>query len=593
MNSTPAGLSRASSLALALASGVLTALAFPLVLPMLSLREIDPAGHLELVAWISLVPALLALREAKSARWAALLGLVAGAGCFSAAIYWVSHAMTAFGGLSTGLALFALSLLVLFMATHWALAFALSFRLRQRLGWPLWAHLPIVWAATELLRNYLFSGFPWANLGYTQARTVLVAQLASLTGVYGVAALVVLVNAVAAEAIAAWRAGIPLPRWLLAGTALLLAAVVGFGALNLARVRARMAAAPTITVGVVQPNVDQSRKNSARENREYILGRLVPPTLEADRAGADLVAWPEAAYPLYVPPTIRSFDQPGAGIPPLARAHVLVGAATIEWLPGEDGGRVARVGNQQFLLSPGLDVLGSYQKNHLVPFGEYVPAAVRLLLPFVKHLVPSLGMIAPGDGLRVLEFRPSAALPAPTAISTPTVPTATPLPNPTAPPATPPPPVRLAPMICFDAIFPEINVAFARKDPAPEILVNATNDAWYGYSSGPYQFLTIVRMRAIEAGRAVVRPAYAGVSAVILPTGELAPGALEVGPVDPELAPDRDEPARLLLAQVPRLQGHTPYTTIGDLFAYSCALAVAAALVAARLRRSDTNTGRP
>jgi apolipoprotein N-acyltransferase len=136
-------------------------------------------------------------------------------------------------------------------------------------------------------------------------------------------------------------------------------------------------------------------------------------------------------------------------------------------------------------------------------------------------------------------------------------------------------------MICFDAIFPEINVAYARKDPEPELLVNPTNDAWYGYSSGPYQFLAIVRMRAIEAGKAVVRPAYAGVSAVILPTGELAPGALEVGPVDPDLAPDPPEPARLLLAEVPRLRGSTLYTRFGDLFAYACAAFAAAALAAA------------
>jgi apolipoprotein N-acyltransferase len=136
-------------------------------------------------------------------------------------------------------------------------------------------------------------------------------------------------------------------------------------------------------------------------------------------------------------------------------------------------------------------------------------------------------------------------------------------------------------MICYDAIFPEINVTFARQTPEPEILVNPTNDAWYGYSSGPYQFLAIVRMRAIEAGKAVVRPAFAGVSAVILPTGELAPGALDVGPVDPELAPDPSEPARLLLASVPRLRGLTPYTRFGDLFAWTCAALAAAALAAA------------
>jgi apolipoprotein N-acyltransferase len=144
--------------------------------------------------------------------------------------------------------------------------------------------------------------------------------------------------------------------------------------------------------------------------------------------------------------------------------------------------------------------------------------------------------------------------------------------------------VRLAPMICFDAIFPEINVAFARREPEPELLVNPTNDAWYGYSSGPYQFLAIVRMRAIEAGKAVVRPAYAGVSAAILPTGELAPGALEVGPVDPDRAPDPDEPPRLLVARVPLLRGLTLYTRFGDLFAWACVAATGAALGAAAWR---------
>jgi len=148
-------------------------------------------------------------------------------------------------------------------------------------------------------------------------------------------------------------------------------------------------------------------------------------------------------------------------------------------------------------------------------------------------------------------------------------------------------------MICFDAIFPEINVAFARMDPEPEILVNTTNDAWYGYSSGPYQFLAIVRMRAIEAGKAVVRAAYAGVSAVILPTGELAPGAIEVGPVDPELAPFPPEPPRLLLADVPRLRGHTPYTRVGDLFAYASALFTAGALAAAWRGGGRAGRGEP
>jgi apolipoprotein N-acyltransferase len=571
------------------------ALALPLAIPFVSLREIDPAGRLEPLAFVALVPAILAVRAAPSLRAALGRGLVAGLAFFYASIWWVSHAMTAFGGLSFGLSFVALSALVAYMAVHWAAAFGVSFALRRRLGWPFAAHLPLVWAALELVRNYLLTGFPWANLGYTQARTTRIAQLAALGGVYAIAALVVLVNAVLAEAVAARREGRPLPRRALAVAAALLVAAVAHGELRLRAVRSRMAAAPRLTVGIVQPNIDQSVKNQARDRAGYILSRLVPLTVEADRAGADLIAWPEASYPRYVHPGARSFAQRGSGLTPLSRAHLLIGAVTLESIQGPDGERVRRVGNVDVLLTPALETLGVYKKRHLVPFGEYVPLAKYL--GFLGQIVPSLAPTAPGSELEVLEFVPGAAPTAsststPTSTSTPALtPTSTPTPTPTATSSTTPTwaaePVRLAPMICFDAIFPEINVAFARKVPEPEILVNPTNDAWYGYSSGPYQFLALVRLRAIEAGKAMVRPAYAGVSAVILPTGELAPGALEVGPVDPELAPDPAEPPRLLLAEVPRLRGLTPYTRFGDLFAYACAAFTAAALVAAvRGRRS-------
>jgi apolipoprotein N-acyltransferase len=572
-------------------SGLALALALPLVVQPISLRELDPAGRLELLAWVALVPAFLALRAAPTG-WAAFRrGLLAGLAFFFAAIHWVSHAMTEFGRLPLWLSLVGLTLLVLYMAVHWAVAFAVSWTIRARLGWPLVVHLPFVWTALELSRNYLFSGFPWGNLGYTQVRTLPVAQLAALGGVYAIAALVAAVNAALADAIAERRAARPLPWRSLAAVAALLALTVGHGVWRLGSVRARMAAAPALSVGIVQPNVDQGRKNKARDNRAYILSRLVPPTVEADEAGAELVVWPEASYPIYLAPGLESLDLPGAAVPKLARAHLLMGAATLESFVAEDGRLARRVGNVNLLLSPDLDVLGVYQKNHLVPFGEYVP--LKRWLPWLGQVVPSMAPSAPGQELRVLEFEPTAnsaptanptaATANPTATPTPTPtanPTATATANPTATPAAPPP-VRLAPMICFDAIFPEINVEFAGMDPEPDVLVNTTNDAWYGYSSGPYQFLAIVRMRAIEAGKAVVRSAYAGVSAVILPTGEVAPGAIEVGPVDADLAPDPAEPPRLLLADVPRLRGRTPYTTVGDLFAWASSAFAAAALVAA------------
>jgi apolipoprotein N-acyltransferase len=540
---------------LAVASGLAMALALPLVVPAISLRELDPAGHLEIVAWVALVPLLGAVEGASRARRAFALGFVGGFAYFLAAIHWVSHAMTAFGGVPGGVAALGLGLLVAYMAAHWGGALAVAWWLRRRLAWPPWAVLPPVWAAFELLRNYSLSGFPWGNLGYTQARTLPVAQLAAVTGVYGIAALVVLVNAILLEAwrrVAEGRAtsahrGLP-GRHGLALVAIL-GLAFGLGHLREAAVERAMATAPRLEVGIVQPNIDQSVKNRARDHVDAILARLVPQTVEADRAGAELVVWPEASYPLYLPPAIRSLDAPGSGVPRLAQAHVLVGAATVERGAPEDGGRpVRRVTNSAFLVTPALDVVGRHAKVHLVPFGEYVPLA--RWLRFLHQVVPTFAPITPGEGAEPLGMRRRDGSE-----------------------------LRVGPMICFDAIFPEIARGFARQ--GADLLVNPTNDAWYGYSSGPYQFLAMVRLRAIETGRAVLRPAWAGVSALVLPSGALAPGAIELGPVDPELAPDPEEPARLLLAQAPLLRGTTLYTRFGDLFAWGCALFTAGSLVLA------------
>ena len=552
--------SRASRFALAALGGLLETLALPLVVPGLSLRQVDPGGALEWLAWVGLVPALLALQAASGPGEAALLGLVAGAAAFYAAIYWVSHAMTAFGGLSTGVAFVGLSALVLYMAAHWALAFWASFTVGRRTGIPQWVNLPLIWVASELSRNYLFTGFPWANLGYTQARNAPVAQLAALGGVYALAGLVVLVNGVAAAWWRSWRSPGTAPArrpWRATAVAgLVLAGTLGWGTWRLARVRLEMASAPWVKIGLVQANVSQDVKMQGPRHADRIIARMWPLTLEADAQGAAFVAWPEAAWPWALSPSVGSLRSVAPDLEPLRQAHLLLGAATVRWVPSP-GGRVAQVENSAFLLAPDLRVLDRYVKHHLVPFGEYVP--LREWLPFLRSVVPNMAPMAAGGRLEVMSFESGGRR------------------------------ISFAPMICFDAIFPEVARTFALQ--GADFLVNPTNDAWYGYSSGPYQFLAIVRLRAVETGRAVARPAYSGVSAIVYPTGELAPGALEVGPVDPALAPDPDEPPRLLLGELPILRGRTPYTRFGDLFAWGCVAASVLMLGAAWLRRPTRQNG--
>jgi len=555
---------RLHTILLAAIGGFVEALALPLAVPLLSLHELDPAGHLQWLAWVGLVPVLFALDRAATWKQAFWIGTLAGF-CFGyLAIHWISHAMTSFGEIPWAAALLALTLLVLFMAVHWGAALAVSWVIRARLGWPWWRHLPLVWAGFELLRNYLFTGFPWGNLGYTQSRHLPIAQLASLFGIYAIAALVVLVNCAIHAIWTARRDGQRFPVRLTAGVLLAVLAVAGYGAGRLAWLRTQMASAPKLKVGLIQANLDQSIKNEHDLNAEVILRRQIPLTVEADRAGADLIAWPEAAYPYLVSPFMTTFAGGLAKLPTLHRAHLLLGAATLRWIPGRGDKKVPEVTNAAFLVSPELVVLGKYTKHHLVPFGEYIPLSG--LLPFLAQVVPDLAPTTPGQELVPLRFPVQTGDPARRE-------------------------TRIAPMICFDALFPEINVTYAHDDP--ELLVNPTNDAWYGYSSGPYQFLEIVRMRAIEAGKAMARPAYAGVTALILPTGELAPGTIGLGPVDPEHHPQPDHGPKLLLGDVPRLRGWTPYTRFGDLFAYASALYGAAALALALGKRKDAANASP
>ncbi|HEY1905502.1 MAG TPA: apolipoprotein N-acyltransferase, partial [Myxococcaceae bacterium] len=222
--------------------------------------------------------------------------------------------------------------------------------------------------------------------------------------------------------------------------------------------------------------------------------------------------------------------------------------------------RNLRKGNENaaFLLDSQLNVTHHYVKNHLVPFGEYVPWHLDEVLGIGNIVGASF---APGNDLGpALLRRPEG------------------------------PPVRLGIEICFDAIFPEISRTYARN--GAEVLVNMTNDAWYGFSSAPFQFVHMVATRAVETGRPVARAANTGVSAFIDPVGRVF-DATDVGVVPSDrLAVSAAELTgpEWRMAALPLMEGATPYVVIGDVPAYLAAvfaaLAGLVALVRLRLRRT-------
>jgi len=532
-------------------SGLLGAAAFPIAFPVGPRRELFASGILEPLAFVCLVPLLLPIRRLSPWRafWAGQLG---GMVFFTGAFWWVNVAMVTFGGMPNWLSIPALELLVAWCAFHWALAAGLLRLLERGLGWTMGWTVGPVWMASELMRNYFCSGFPWANLGYTQTRNLWFHQVASLGGVYGIALAVAVVNGALYEG---WRwrrlRERPMPRALLAVAAAVLVLGHVYGAFHVRAMDRAAAAAPRLRAAVIQANIDQKLKMGRGSSRAAtILGRYLPPTDAADQAGADLIVWPEGSYPLAFPTGVTRLTDVGLR-PGGYRAGLLVGVDVYD-------PKNLRKGNENaaFLLDPTLGIAHHYVKNHLVPFGEYVPLNMDEVLPIGNIVGASF---TPGNDLSPAVLRRADA-----------------------------PPVRLAIEICYDAIFPEISRTYARN--GAQVLVNMTNDAWYGFSSAPFQFLHMVASRAVETGRPVARAANTGVSAFIDPVGRIS-DATDVGIVPSDrLAVSAAELTgpEWRMAELPLLEGRTPYVVIGDVPAYLAALfAGLSGLVALiRLRRA-------
>lgn len=497
---------RRAPLAAAL-SGVMLVLSFP------------HHGH-PAVAWAALLPLLVTLCREHAVARGFVLGLVTGLVHFAGTIYWLTPVMVSYGGLPWPAAAGAHGLLVAYMGLFPAIFAAGMVVVVRQLGPRGLFAAPAVWVTTELGRIHLFTGFPWELLGYSQAGVAPVAQIASLAGVLGVSALVVLANAAAAYA-----ALTPPRRWLpVAAAATVVAASVAFGVWRL-RDAALLTAGTPLRVAALQGNVAQDNKWDPRRS-ETILAGYLEQTRRAAADGAALIVWPEASTPFAF-----ELDPRGERIRAAARetgAHLLVGSTLIEPAPDY------RYYNTAFLVDPSGATAGEYRKQHLVPFGEYVP--LRQALFFVSPLVEGVAGFSAGSGPSTLPVAGSA----------------------------------VGTAICYEIIYPALvrDLVLAGS----ELLVTITNDAWYGRSAAPYQHFQQASMRAVEQGRYLVRAANTGISGVFDPYGRaLSWTALF-------------EPA-VVVGDVRLHDGLTVYGRIGDAPAYAGVAVTALLLWACRRRR--------
>lgn len=481
-----------------------------------------PPFHLVPLLAVAFIGLLWLAQGAKTARAAAAIGWAFGFGHYAAGLYWITNALLVDAAKFGWLVPFAVSGLSLFLGLFAAAVLAALHLLRARgfaQGWAGPLAFALLWTAAEWLRGHVLTGFPWNQIATVWAALPVMTQSAALFGAYGLSLLTV---AAAAALAPLGERALPAParrRALLLLLPLAGAAFFGVWRMN----GASDADVPGVTLRLVQGNIDQ-RLKWQDDIRIETVRKYLALSAQPARAPISAVIWPETALPFFLAdePELRAaLGQLAGRLAP--GALVITGTPRAERAP-------YRVWNSVQAVDARGDIVASYDKFHLVPFGEYMP--LRGLLPFDKITAGAVDFSA-GPGPQTM------ALPG-------------------LPPA--------SPLVCYEVIFPG-----HVTDPRVRAgwLLNVTNDGWFGMSTGPYQHLASARLRAVEEGLPLVRAANTGISAIVDAYGRLR---LSLG-----LGRDGVIDGALPAALPP-----TPYARFGDFIFF---ILFAAGLAACVLRR--------
>ncbi len=510
---------------IALAAGASGALALP---PL----DLWPLIVVPMTVAVWLIDGAVGKSAASRFRAAAAAGWWWGFGFFLAGLWWLGAAFLVEADKFAWAMPLGVVALPALLAIFPALAFGCA-----RLLWPSGTGrilmLAIMLSLSEWLRGHVLTGFPWNVYGMMLAGQPQIAQIASVVGLYGLTLLSVAIGAAPATLGTAER---PWARWRAPVIALLaVAGLVGFGLWRVPAGPAPLVAG--VKLRLMQPNLPQDAKFNAR-NGEAILNqylalsdRATSPATPGVQAVTHLI-WPESAFPFLLGRTPQALSRIAALLPP--NTTLITGAARAgELLPGES--RPPIFNAIQVVDDEGA-IVSSYDKVHLVPFGEYLPPVLERLIRSVglSEFVSVPGGFAAGTRRLPLAIRG-------------------------LPPA--------APLICYEVVFP---AEVAPQGPRAGFMLNLTNDGWFGQTSGPYQHFAQARLRAIEEGLPLVRVANTGISAVTDGYGRVL-GSLPLG---------REG---VLDTGLPRAGPATPYSRFGDLI--YAAMLVGFLLLSRGLRR--------
>ncbi len=487
-----------------------------------------PPFGISFCGWVALIPLFFACAETAPRR-AAFLGWLSGAIFFLCSLYWLRH-VSWLGeiGLSFYCALYFIpfAVFVSLRRDGWRSTSGL-----KNIGWMLGA--AAVWAASEYLRAIVITGFPWNLLGVSQYRELPFIQIAAWSGVYGLSALMVFVSAASAVTILQYAAGLRRSYRIHAELLSAVLAVMLVWSLGVQKLMKRKPAGEPVCVALIQPNIPEVG-NWEPADPELAYERLEKLTEIAQHAPhLDLIIWPETALPDFV-----RFSERSAGLVKKLVTNgvpLLAGSMDVVWRA--DG--QPDYYNASMLFNTRCELLGTYYKQHLVLFGEYIPFEGKI--PLINALTPIGSSFMSGRDA-TLFWRPGD-------------------------------PRGFCVLICFEDSLPYLARRAARAGAT--LLINQTNDSWFDPDCGSVQHLANAVFRCVETRLPMLRCANTGITCSIDPLGRvtqtLAPRTqgfqiVETVPADPE-------------------RPSTFYVRFGDLFAQACLLGSVALFITSFIKR--------
>lgn len=444
---------------LAFLSGILTAFSFP-------------KFSLSFLAWISLIPLLFVLLKYKP-KQSFFLGLIAGFSHFALLIYWIPSVPAHYGNVSVPLSFLIYIIFVLYLSLFWGF-FSLVFS-KIHLSFPRLVFIltPFLWISFEYILTHFLTGFPWELLGYSQFKNLPLSQMASVTGVYGISGVIVLLQSMFFYSMR-YRRKAP---FFIALAFVFLLHGVGFWSL-----KKELSSEGSFKGSVIQGNVssDIYWHEISIDEVKSLFERHISLTNRAYAEGARLIIWPEFTVPLCFSCTEVFYQDFKERLFQFVREKdctILLGTNEIAVTNGH-----TRYYNTALCLSPDFSIT-HYYKMHLVPFGEYTP--YKKIFFFIEKMTHAIGDITPGKEFSLHHFKN----------------------------------FKFGSPICYEIIFPNQVRKFVKK--GANFLVTITNDGWYGKSSAPYQHYSMAVLRAIENRRYLLRAATTGVSGIIDPFGRI------------------------------------------------------------------------